>query len=338
MSWNSRIDAHNYNGIETFDSIAATAATYGGTATWPGTCNTVNWAAIIAFKRSSGTPAYVQGNNKASTYVGGGFNTYTIAFTSNNTLHNCIIVAVAFNTAIALSGITLTDSNSNTYKAIFGGHVPGSSDFIMCFIAVNVAAGANTITLTQVVGQSDMQAVSVAIHEYSGILNTLPSGTPPLNYGYSYTDTTGCVDSISYAGIVHLNTVPLSIVTSGTNDLLFLITASLPYCAGVTASGGGGGGGGVITLACPSSTAYLRLFYSSSFIVTNGTSPYTFSIISGSLPPGLILNTSTGLVSGTPIQAGIFPYTAQVVDSSSLMTTCSCSIRVSASLNPVSCS
>src|SRR6185369_5742516 len=43
--------------------------------------------------------------------------------------------------------------------------------------------------------------------------------------------------------------------------------------------------------------------YNSSFIVTGGVSPYTFSIINGSLPPGLTLNPTTGALTGTPTTA-----------------------------------
>jgi hypothetical protein len=45
------------------------------------------------------------------------------------------------------------------------------------------------------------------------------------------------------------------------------------------------------------------------------TGPYTYSITSGSLPPGLSLNSSTGAVTGTTTSSATFPYTAQVVDS-----------------------
>lgn len=37
-----------------------------------------------------------------------------------------------------------------------------------------------------------------------------------------------------------------------------------------------------------------------------GTAPYTFSVASGSLPPGITLNASTGAVSGTPTTAGTY--------------------------------
>jgi uncharacterized repeat protein (TIGR01451 family) len=54
--------------------------------------------------------------------------------------------------------------------------------------------------------------------------------------------------------------------------------------------------------------------YTDQFTVTGGTSPFTWSISSGSLPPGLILNATSGLVSGTPTTAGSYPFTVRVVD------------------------
>ena len=47
---------------------------------------------------------------------------------------------------------------------------------------------------------------------------------------------------------------------------------------------------------------------------TGGTAPYTFSIISGSLPPGLSLNTGTGAITGTPTGVGSFSVTIQARD------------------------
>ena len=49
----------------------------------------------------------------------------------------------------------------------------------------------------------------------------------------------------------------------------------------------------------------------------NGTLPYTWSILSGSLAPGLQLNPLTGEITGTPLQAGTSIVTIQVTDSSS---------------------
>ncbi|MFW5692403.1 MAG: putative Ig domain-containing protein [Chloroflexota bacterium] len=51
------------------------------------------------------------------------------------------------------------------------------------------------------------------------------------------------------------------------------------------------------------------------FSVVGGVSPYTYSIVSGSLPNGLTLSGNT--ITGTPTQSGSFPITVQVSDSTS---------------------
>ena len=50
--------------------------------------------------------------------------------------------------------------------------------------------------------------------------------------------------------------------------------------------------------------------------IGSGNYPYTVSIISGQLPPGLQLDSKTGLISGTPTAMGTYPLTMQVLDSS----------------------
>ena len=55
--------------------------------------------------------------------------------------------------------------------------------------------------------------------------------------------------------------------------------------------------------------------YTATFPVSGGPSPTNvFSIISGSLPPGLTLNSASGIVSGTPTMAGVFSFTIQVTN------------------------
>lgn len=53
--------------------------------------------------------------------------------------------------------------------------------------------------------------------------------------------------------------------------------------------------------------------YSETVTAQGGTSPYTFSLVSGALPTGLSLN-SSGVISGTPSAAGTSTFTVRVTD------------------------
>lgn len=71
---------------------------------------------------------------------------------------------------------------------------------------------------------------------------------------------------------------------------------------------------GVITTSLPA--AVVLISYSTTLQASNGVSPYTWSITSGSLPSGLTLNTSTGAITGTPTASGTSSFTVKVTDSS----------------------
>ncbi len=68
--------------------------------------------------------------------------------------------------------------------------------------------------------------------------------------------------------------------------------------------------------------------YSISLSATGGTSPYSWEIVSGSLPIGLQLDSTTGAISGTATQTGTFPLTTQVTDSASNSTSAALQVSV----------
>ena len=59
----------------------------------------------------------------------------------------------------------------------------------------------------------------------------------------------------------------------------------------------------------------VQTVYSAALAATAGTTPYTWSLFSGQLPPGLQLDSATAVIAGTPTAAGSFPFTIQVLDS-----------------------
>ncbi|HEX8089664.1 MAG TPA: putative Ig domain-containing protein [Blastocatellia bacterium] len=79
---------------------------------------------------------------------------------------------------------------------------------------------------------------------------------------------------------------------------------------------GDGGSPPAITSAT-SMEAVKGLAFSYPLAASGGTPPLTWSIVSGTLPAGLNLNQSSGLVAGTPLTAGVFAATVQVTDAQS---------------------
>lgn len=67
--------------------------------------------------------------------------------------------------------------------------------------------------------------------------------------------------------------------------------------------------------------ASLNQAYSFPIQVSGGLSPYTYNVTSGTVPNGLTLNQSTGLLTGTPTQAGLYSFVVRVQDSASATVT-----------------
>ena len=120
-----------------------------------------------------------------------------------------------------------------------------------------------------------------------------PAWTGCPNIGFSYN-----FPASSYSQGAHT----LSFRAIDTNGLVG--TASFPITIVSTL--------GITTTSLPN--ALVSSPYSQALAATAGTAPYTWTLASGALPPGLSLSGST--ISGTPTTAGTYNFTVQATDSS----------------------
>jgi hypothetical protein len=71
----------------------------------------------------------------------------------------------------------------------------------------------------------------------------------------------------------------------------------------------------ILTTSVPA--AVVKVPYSVALSAQGGVAPYTWKVAAGTLPSGLSLAASSGVISGIPMEAGQFSFSVQVTDSSS---------------------
>lgn len=72
-----------------------------------------------------------------------------------------------------------------------------------------------------------------------------------------------------------------------------------------------------ITTTGPLAAAAIGKAYSSTLVAQGGSSPYTWAKTAGNLPAGLSVNSTTGVISGTPTTLGTMSFTVTATDSTS---------------------
>ena len=160
-------------------------------------------------------------------------------------------------------------------------------------------------------------------------ITTTTLTNPTLNTAYSASVTaTGGLLPLSWA--LTSGTLPtgLSLSSSKTNSVLITgkptVAGGFTFTITVTDAAGFSSSQQfmvvvsslVITTTSPLPPATTTAAYTVTFAATGGVTPLTWSVANGStLPPGLTLNSTTGVLSGTPPQAGTFTFGITVTDS-----------------------
>lgn len=245
--WLARESSHDDSAVDTWDAVAPAGGSYSGTLTWSGGCNVINYGIFMILRAQTVgiPPAFVQSASH-STPTSAPFHAVSLAFDSDNLVGSCLVVAVVFNASFSLAGCTCTDSNGNTYKMVLGQHAAGSSKYIVLFVATDVVAGPNTVTVTQTSGFGvTISGMSVAIHEYAGVSLDLPTGSDPSQIGGvlgssgpAYTNATGAVEAVTSYGAALANTITLTEIASRASALLFFAGLTSVACVPVNITGG----------------------------------------------------------------------------------------------------
>lgn len=173
-------------------------------------------------------------------------------------------------------------TNSASYSIATAVQAPGAGP-VSATVAGN--SSANPITLSLSGGTASSVAVaSAASHGTATASGTSITYTPSAGYSGA--------DSFTYTATNATGTSAAATVT---------ITVTAPALS-LTPPAGSLTGGAVGTA------------YSQTIAVSGGTAPYSYAVTSSSLPAGLLLNASTGAITGTPTVSGNSTFTVRATD------------------------
>src|ERR1017187_2872582 len=220
--------------------------------------------------------------------------------------------------------VIITATNSVQHALRNGSNVGGGSDvdFDSASATVTVTpAGASLAITSSVLPTADVKmrystslsaSGGVAPYQWSLVTGGLPTGI-------QLQSSSGVIAGMTATP----GSYPLSIqVTDASGHIAtgaFSLTVTAPTSASLAIASSG----------LPSADASVP--YTASLSANGGVTPYSWSLVTGALPPGIQLQTSSGFITGMTTRTGSYPISVKVTDASGHIATAAFSLRVSSS-------
>ena len=236
----------------------------------------------------------------------------------------------SFPVTAKLSGAALVSwsISSNACTASACGSLSSSTGTAVTYTAPAGIISQLKLTLTAAItGTTNSDTVSVTVNPDPVISGTPPAGIVGTPYSTTFTSTGGTsplawsiVGSLPAGLSFNASTHTISGTPTAPGvtsfDAQIIDSSDVPFTVKTAES---------ITITEPVSAlsvggnpppGTVGVVYSTSLTATGGTTPYTWSILSGALPAGLSISATTGVISGVPTEQGTSVFTAQVEDAS----------------------
>jgi hypothetical protein len=244
-------------------------------------------------------------------------------------------VGLNFNQTVSMTGGTAPYAFS-----LVGGALPTGMSLTSTGLLSGTPTGGGVFYFT-VEGQDSSTGGGPYLKDWDYILTinsptitlspaTLPLGQVGVNYNQQLIAAGGTAPYTNFALATGSLPPGMSITSGGTINGVPTATGNFTFAVAVTDSSTGTGPytetqDFLLTVRTPTITfnpstlpnAQVGAAYNQPLTPTGGTAPYrNFVIISGALPAGLSISSSSGVISGTATQGGSFTFTVRTTDSS----------------------
>jgi Putative Ig domain len=255
--------------------------------------------------------------------------------TGNSTANSAVAVTINQSDTLAITASVANDKTNSGVSWNLGSSVGSLSSQTTTSVTYVAPAALTqtttaTVTATSIANTNVTETVTITIQ---AVFQFQSTSLPIATVGIPYTGTISTIGATGpFSWTIISGSLPAGLTLANSNTASVQI-AGTPKTVGtstVTIQATNGSGTPIsqsftitvnpppaLTITTPSTIApgTVNTFYTYPLQAANGTRPYTWSIVSGSLPPGLSLNDGTGVISGTPTTVATTTFYVQVTDS-----------------------